>query len=90
MFDFTDNIDIVARAFEKMTESYIRLKAGTRPDCDEIEVVDNFVYWGSLVTKKLDYVVCNMDDPESALSASFQNICPLVHTSKVRCLETKK
>jgi hypothetical protein len=81
LFGFADDIDIVARTLEKMTETYIRLKAeagriglainasktkymrgrGSRENNvnlppriqiggDEFEVVDEFVYLGSLVT----------------------------------------
>ena len=82
---FADDIDIMARNFETMAETYIRLKAeasrlglainasktkymrgrGSREDNvnlpsriqiggDEIEVVDEFVYLGSLVTADND------------------------------------
>ena len=85
LYGFADDIDIVARTFEKMADTYIRLKAearriglvinatktkymrgrGSREDNvnlpprvqiggDEIEVVDEFVYLGSLVTADND------------------------------------
>ncbi|XP_055633309.1 uncharacterized protein LOC129773689 [Toxorhynchites rutilus septentrionalis] len=63
LYGFADDIDIVTRNFETMKETYIRLKTEASRigigdhqyiGGDEIEVVDVFVYLGSLVTADND------------------------------------